>query len=220
MNKYKAIIFDLDGTLLDTIEDIANACNLALRGLQLKEYSLSDYKLFVGDGVDQLIERTISHQNANILLFDELKSRYLSNYHEASSVHTKPYPGIIELLSYAKNNNVTLAVLSNKPDKDTLNVIKHYFGDYLFDKVYGKVEGYLPKPDPTKLNELINELKIPKENILYIGDTLTDMQTAQNGGLTKCAVLWGFRGIEELSKLSPEYIVSSPFEIIQILKKV
>ncbi|MGD9910513.1 MAG: HAD family hydrolase [Candidatus Izemoplasmatales bacterium] len=220
MKKIKAVIFDLDGTLLNTIEDIASSANQALELLHLQSYSTDLYKVMVGDGVKQLIERLLFRQNASIDLYPELEKNYLEIYAKNASNKTAPYPGINDLLCFLNENKISSAVLSNKPHKDTVNVIDYYFRDHPFTKVYGKMEGYLPKPDPKKLNELVSELGVQKEEILYVGDTSTDMQTAQNSGLTKVACLWGFRNFEELQNESPDYIVSEPKEIIEIIKKV
>jgi len=220
MNKVKAVIFDLDGTLLNTIDDIAWSANQALEQINLQTYPVSLYKIMVGDGVKQLIERLLERQNASIELYPSLLERYLSIYSKNSSNQTAPYDGINELLQFLNEFKIQSAVLSNKPHNDTLAVIDHYFPSKPFTKVYGKMEGYLPKPDPKKLNELVLELGVSKDEILYVGDTSTDMQTAKNGGLTKVACLWGFRDYDELSKESPEYIVSHPKDIIELIKKV
>lgn len=219
MKTIKGIIFDLDGTLLNTIEDIKESCNRSLEEHGLRPYDSSAYKKMVGDGVDQLIVRCLENQNRSIALFESVKKRYLDFYQMLSKGHTEIYDGILELLAFAKANQISCNVLSNKPHLDTVDVILHYFGEDTFTKIYGKKPGFPPKPDPRLLNELILELKINKENILYIGDTLTDMETAINGGLSKVGVLWGFRDKEELESAHPEYIVSHPSEIIKIIKE-
>lgn len=220
MKKIKAVIFDLDGTLLNTINDIASSANQALALLNLKTYPIELYKVMVGDGVKQLIERLLVRQNASLDHYFALEKNYLEIYAKNASNETAPYPGIHELLRFLNENQISSAVLSNKPHPDTVKVIHHYFPEHPFTKVYGKMEGYLPKPDPKKLNELVAELGVQKDEILYVGDTSTDMQTAKNGGLTKAACLWGFRTFKELQNESPEYIVREPKEIIEIIKKV
>jgi len=213
----KALIFDLDGTLLNTIDDITKCANLALEQLGLDTYDVSRYKLFVGNGVNELIERCLKNQNASMDYFDSLKKIYLDNYLLYGTEQTKPYEGILSLLDYAKEKGLFLGVMSNKPHRDTLAVIDYYFGLSRFTKVYGKLAGYEPKPNPQKLNELIEELNVSKDEILYFGDTLVDMQTATNAGLKKVAVLWGFRGIEELKMGNPDYIISTPEEVKNLL---
>lgn len=215
----KALIFDLDGTLLDTITDIMNSCNQALTSLGLSPYGVEEYKVFVGDGVDRLIERVLSHQNANPELFIETKTRYLSNYQLEQHHYTKIYDGIPELLQYATESGIKCSVLSNKPHADTEQVIHYYFPENPFALVYGKKQGFLPKPDPSLLMELMTHLNVPKAEILYIGDTLTDMITAKNAGLKSIGVLWGFRDLKELKQGSPYQIVHSPSDIIDILRR-
>jgi phosphoglycolate phosphatase len=217
--KYKALIFDLDGTLLNSIEDIKDSCNEALSYYQLKTFEVCDYKLFVGDGVDMLIKRVLSSQDHHESLFIDVKTRYLETYTLLQHHKTAPYDGIIDLLDFAKNNQINCYVLSNKPHLDTLSVINYFFPENTFNEIVGKKEGYLPKPDPTLLLELIENIPCKSTEILYIGDTYTDMMTAQNGHLISVGVLWGFRDRDELKKGKASYIVSTPNEIISLLKK-
>lgn len=220
MSKIKVLVFDLDGTLLDTIEDIKISCNKALLNHHLKTFNTDEYKLMVGDGVDKLIERCLLRQNADFSLFEVVKKEYLDFYRIHQFDNTHPYDGILELLEFAHENKIECHVLSNKPHKDTVSVIQHLFDELLFTSVTGKKEGYLPKPDPQMLLEIISQIQVQsKEEILYIGDTLTDMLTAQNAGLQKAGVLWGFRDLEELQSGHPEYIVTHPSEIIALIRK-
>jgi phosphoglycolate phosphatase len=217
--KYKALIFDLDGTLLNSIEDIKDSCNEALNYYGLKSFEINDYKLFVGDGVDMLIKRVLSHRHQDETLFIDIKTRYLKNYTSLQHHHTAPYKGIIDLLEYAKMHQINCYVLSNKPHIDTLSVINYFFPKDTFNEIVGKKDGYLPKPDPTMLLELIRNIPFKSSEILYIGDTYTDMMTAQNGHLTSVGVLWGFRDEDELKKGNATFIVKTPNEIISLLKK-
>jgi len=215
----KALIFDLDGTLLDTITDIMNSCNHALESLGLKPYGVEEYKIFVGDGVDRLIERVLKNQEADPQLFIETKTRYLANYQIEQHHFTKIYDGIEDLIRFSKETGIKVCVLSNKPHPDTESVIDYYFSKDTFTFVYGKKPGFLPKPDPSLLMDLLEHLAIPKADILYIGDTLTDMLTAKNAGLKSIGVLWGFRDRKELKQGSPLFIVNTPSEIIDIIRR-
>ncbi|MBU0996877.1 MAG: HAD family hydrolase [Firmicutes bacterium] len=220
MAKIKVLIFDLDGTLLDTIEDIKISCNNSLIQHGLKPYDTKEYKIMVGDGVDKLIDRCLKNQNADRALFQSVKKEYLDFYRVHQFDNTIPYDGIVELLEYAKDHQIECHVLSNKPHSDTVKVISHIFGEHLFSSVTGKKEGYLPKPDPQMLLEILNKISVNNQDeILYIGDTLTDMLTAKNAGLNKVGVLWGFRDLEEIKSGNPEMIVNHPSEIISLLRK-
>ncbi|MFA5036487.1 MAG: HAD family hydrolase [Candidatus Izemoplasmatales bacterium] len=215
----KAIIFDLDGTLLDTINDISDSMNAALKQYGLLTFSVEEYKYFVGSGVDELVRNTITTQKADMGLFADLKTIYMENYAQRQHVKTKPFPGIKELLEKLNEMGIIINVLSNKPDRDTQTVINYYFPDIKFGRVYGKRPGYEVKPHPKAVNDLIAELPIEKRLVLYVGDTYTDMMTAKNAGLTSVGVLWGFRKLAELQAGDATYIVSKPEEILTILEE-
>lgn len=212
----KALIFDLDGTLLDTIEDITNSANHSLALHHQKTYGIPEYKLFVGDGVDMLVKRILGN---NTDLFDSVKKEYLNHYTIHQFDKTKPYDGIVELLQYAQQSGISVNVLSNKPDVDTKRIVQRFFPEIAFQEVFGKKPEFLPKPNPESVLDLIRKLHLETSEILYVGDTLTDMKTALNAGLKKIGCLWGFRNLEELKQGHPEYIVSHPSEIISILKE-
>ena len=215
----KAVIFDLDGTLLDTIDDIANSMNEALVTNNLKPFSVDDYKIFVGRGVDILVHEVLNAQKADFDLFETIKRQYLTNYLLKQKEQTKPYSGIVTLLDALKELNIKVCVLSNKPDIDTQLVIKHYFNEYPFFTVMGKRPGYEVKPDPKSVNEIISLLNVSKEEVLYVGDTATDMQTAVNASLVPVGVLWGFRQKDELLMSGAQYIISHPSELLNVIEK-
>ncbi len=215
----KAVIFDLDGTLLDTIADIANSMNEALLQLGLKSFTVEDYKIFVGRGVDNLVTSVLEEQSADKSLFSSVKHLYLANYLVKQNELTKPYSGIVTLLEVLKERKILVSVLSNKPDPDTKSVIQYYFGDYPFFEVMGKREGYEVKPHPASVNEIIRASGFLHSEILYVGDTRTDMETAVNAHLIPVGVLWGFRKKDELLQSGAEYIISHPSELIDIIEK-
>jgi len=215
----KAVIFDLDGTLLDTIDDITNSMNEALLSNKLLTFTVEDYKIFVGRGVDHLVHEVINAQNADEKLFEEIKRSYLTNYLMKQNDETKPYSGILTLLDSLKEMKIKVCVLSNKPDIDTQLVIKYYFNDYPFFIVMGKRSGFEIKPNPASVNEIIFLLQVSKSEVLYVGDTSTDMETAVNASLTPVGVLWGFRQKEELLLSGAEYIIRHPSELLQVIEK-
>jgi phosphoglycolate phosphatase len=214
--KYKAVIFDLDGTLLDTIEDIKETMNQVLRKYNYPEYSTEEYKYFVGKGVDNLIKQVMNSGNIESEAFTKLRKGYYEVYIKQSTVNTKIYDGISELLDKLKQKRISLNVLSNKPHSQTIEVIKHYFGDDIFDLVYGKKEEFLPKPHPDSASDLITNLNLNPEEILYVGDTETDMFTAKNAHFYSVGVLWGFRKETELINAGADKIIKSPLEILEL----
>lgn len=215
--KYKAVIFDLDGTLLDTIDDISDSVNVTLRERNYHEFTVEEYKYFVGRGVDELISSVIEKGEIDPLEFDDLKAGYIKAYNQRNNTKTKVYDGIMELLKQLKSKGVNINILSNKPHFQTVDVVKHYFKDIVFDQVYGKLPEFEIKPNPASALDLIAKLHLKPEEVLYVGDTNTDMQTAINANLKKVGVLWGFRTKEELIKAGADYIVSRPEEIIDII---
>lgn len=219
MTQYKAVIFDLDGTLLNTIEDITDSMNSALISQNLEPYTVEDYKYFVGDGVDNLVKKALKNQSADASVFDKVKAGYLKEYVEKQHDKTSPYPGIIELLKKLNDLGIDIAVLSNKPDPDTQRVIAHYFPMIRFRQVVGKRPGYEVKPDPRAVKEMIEQMKVKSEEVLYVGDTYTDMMTAKNANLRSAGVLWGFRKAEELLQGNAWNLINDPMEILQIVKE-
>lgn len=216
MGQYKGIIFDLDGTLLDTIDDLGNSMNEVLKILKYPTYTRDEYKTKVGGGFKGLAlnclpsdidEQTILETTK---LFDEI---YEKNYISK----TKPYDGIMELLNELVSRGVVLAVNSNKRNYYTNILTDKFFSDISFVKAYGEREGIPRKPDPFTALEIIAEMGLNKDEVLYIGDTKTDMLTAKNAGIDSVGVLWGFRDHKELSKYGATYIVEKPEEILEML---
>ncbi len=216
--KYKAIIFDLDGTLLDTINDIADSVNEALRKRKYHEFTVQEYKYFVGRGLDELITAVIEKGEIDPLEFDEIKEEYIKEYAKRSNNFTRVYDGIFDLLFLLKEMGIKINILSNKPHFQTIKVVRHYLDKVQFDMVYGKKPEFRIKPNPESVLDLISKLGIEKKDVLYVGDTNTDIQTAINAGLRSVGVLWGFRTEAELIKAGADYIVSKPLELLEIIK--
>lgn len=213
----KAVIFDLDGTLLNTLEDLANASNFALRSCGYNEHPIKDYIRFVGSGRYILMKRILPEEDKNneeaiekvLKLFDEY---YGEHMHDT----TKPYDGIYELIKELKIKNIKLAVVSNKPDEFAGETVNRYFGND-FAITYGQRPNHAVKPDPKTVYEVMEYLNVTKEECIYVGDSDVDMKTAQNAGVKSIGVAWGFRGEEELKSAGADYIIRTPQELVNLL---
>jgi len=212
----KTVIFDLDGTLLDSIEDIASSMNKVLESLQLPTHKIEDYKHFVGGGVDILVENALSNQSKEIK--DEVIKRFKIEYDGKLHSKTLPYDGIYELLDELKKLDINLAVLSNKPHEFTVSYVNHFFKNYNFKEIHGQKKDVPKKPDPKAALDIVKCLDSSCENTYFIGDTKIDMQTAKSANMTAIGVLWGFRDEKELRENGADFIVKEPLEIINIIK--
>lgn len=211
-----SIIFDLDGTLLNTIEDLANACNYALTTLGYKTHEVEKYKTFVGNGRYKLVERMLPEDNRSVENIEKALELFDSYYEKHMIDMTKPYDGIMEMLDCLINKSINIAVVSNKPHEFTTEVVKNYFGDR-FEVVYGHKKNTKEKPDPWAVLEVIDEFKVNKDECLYVGDSEIDINTAKNAGVKSVGVEWGFRGKGELESAGANYIVNKPEQILEIL---
>ncbi len=214
----KAVLFDLDGTLIDSLEDIAICANQVLKELNYKTHNIFDYKNFVGDGAWILMKNSLPQSCSKKEIeigFERFKEVYDLNIHN----NTKPYEGIYELLNKLEAIKVKKGILSNKPHDFTLKYAQNLFGNYTFDEVYGQIEGISKKPDPTLAIKIANNLQICCEDIFYVGDTPTDIKTAQNANMKSIGVLWGFRTEDELREQGADFIVKNPKELWDILDK-
>ena len=213
MKQYSTYIFDLDGTLLDTIQDLATSVNYALRQCCMPERTLDEVRRFVGNGVRLLMIRAVPDGEDNPR-FQEAFDIFRSHYLEHSLDTTAPYPGIMEMLQRLKANGKRLAVVSNKFDTATKELIRHFFGN-LIEVAIGENEaaGVRKKPAPDTVNEALHQLGVGKENAVYVGDSDVDLQTARNSGLPCISVLWGFRDREFLLENGATTFVQSPDNI-------
>ena len=192
---YKVAIFDLDGTLLNTLKDLADACNFALRSHGFSEHQIDEYKYFLGNGVYKLVERALPMDKKDGETVDKVLTEFKKYYEKHKSDFTKPYDGIEELLIALKEIGIKTAVVSNKPHEFAVEIVERYFAKS-FDIVFGKREGYLAKPDPTTVIETLNYFECKKEEAVYIGDSDVDMFTGKNAGIFSIGAAWGFRGAE------------------------
>lgn len=217
MQNKKTLIFDLDGTLLNSIEDIAICMNIVLKDLNLPTYKIEEYKYFVGYGVDVLISNVL--KDASKELIEDAIKRFKIVYDSNDNKNTIPYNGIIELLNELTKLDCNLAVLSNKPHELTQASIKKIFKDYEFKEVHGQKYDVPKKPDPIAAINIAKSLDIPCEKIYFVGDTKVDMQTAKSANMKAIGVLWGFRGKEELLEFGADFLVEHPLEILDIINK-
>lgn len=216
-NSKSLIIFDLDGTLLNTIADLAQSVNHALKQLGYPTHEESAYNFMVGNGINKLFERALPEgekTEENILRVREL---FIPFYSEHNMDKSRPYPGIPELLRTLQSQGKQIAVASNKYQAGTEELIAYYFPEIKFTAIFGQREGITPKPDPTVVYDILKIAGTPKDKVLYVGDSGVDMQTAINSEITSCGVTWGFRPRTELEAFQPDYIVDTAEEILALV---
>ena len=213
----KLVIFDLDGTLLDTIADLGTAGNQVLAAHGYPTHPIDAYRHFVGRGIRKLIERALSPHTPTEEETDRLLTEFKAYYIAHKTDLTRPYKGIDALLATLQKSGVRLAVASNKFQSATEQLVRHYWGDQLFDMVLGQREGVPVKPDPRIVYDILQKTSIPAKDCLYIGDTNIDMQTAAAAGIESIGVSWGFRSVEELQAAGACHLVSDPAEILGLL---
>lgn len=216
----KACIFDMDGTVVNTINSISYFANNALNEAGLPSIDVEEYKYMVGNGAKKLIERTLNKVGADNSLFEKVYTKYITDYDGNFLYLTEPYEGIVDMLKTIKQKGITAAILSNKPHVTALKVNNALFGDGLIDLCYGARDNIALKPDPAGVFEIMNELRLEKEECIYIGDTSTDMKTGKSAGLYTVGVLWGFRKRDELEENGADAIISHPDELINIIDKL
>lgn len=206
---YQNVIFDLDGTLLNTIDDLADAGNWVCRSHGWPTHSVEEYKRYVGNGMAKLAIRFSPEDWHTPERVAAILEEFMPYYNAHKEDKTAPYPGIQELLARLKKAGVTMAVLSNKAHSLVPEIIGGYFPG-VFSYIQGAVEGAPTKPDPTLLHKLMEEMGATREDTLFVGDSNVDIRTAKNGGLTGCGVLWGFRSRAELEAEGAAYLAETP----------
>lgn len=215
--KYELVLFDLDGTLLNTLEDLADSMNAVLRQSGYPERSLAEIRNFVGNGIKKLVKRS-APEDTKAEEIVRMYETFLPYYKEHCADKTKPYEGIQELLAKLRDNGIKLAVVSNKADAAVKELCEQYFPDF-FKEAVGERAGIARKPAPDTIYEVLRNLNIEKEKAVYIGDSEVDVQTANNAGLDCIAVSWGFRDEPVLKAAGAETIVSAPEEVSALLLK-
>lgn len=215
--KYRAVIFDLDGTLLDTIKDIADSMNCVLKKFGLPTYKTEDYYYFVGEGMETLCKRVLPplHNTPSMIaccveaMKEEYRKRWLNN--------TAPYPGILELLNELANKSIKMAVLSNKPDQLTKLFVQKLLTGINFSLVLGESPDFPKKPAPDSALYIAKYLNIQAAEFIYLGDSNIDMKTANSAGMFAVGALWGFRTAKELISSGAKRLIKKPQELLQIL---
>lgn len=214
---YRCCIFDLDGTLLDTLTSLQNSVNATLAHYGLGPVDAAHMKRFVGDGYQKLVERALIYcGDRELVHYEDALKVYMAEFAVHSMDEVKPYAGICEMLAYLKSTDVKIAVLSNKPHEKTIYNLVEVFGEHYFDYAAGEREGIMRKPDPAGVYMIMEELGVKASECLYVGDTSTDMETGIAAGIDTVGVLWGFRDEEELGSYHPRYLVRKPQEIMTI----
>lgn len=210
------VIFDLDGTLLNTIADLGNACNHALQQNNLIPHPLSAYNQMVGNGIRNLIRNAAPDETDTCR--ESILRDFLKYYDRHCTDLTLPYPGIPELLSSLRQLDITLAVCSNKYQKAVDKIINFYFPGIRFAAIYGEREGIPRKPSPESVKKIMKELGVTEQETVMVGDSDVDIATAQNAGIDSIAVTWGFRSVPVLKESDPIWMVSNPSEILSIIE--
>jgi len=213
----RLVIFDLDGTLIDSLGDIGDAMNAVLRKLGHPIHPRDNYRFLVGDGLDILVRRALPPEIVEETNIDEVVGLTRQEYSTRWTATTRPFPEIVELLGGLKARGIQTAVLSNKPDFATRAIVGELFADHAFDVVRGARDDVPLKPDPTSFATIISDLGIPAKQTVFVGDTAVDMKTGVNAGALTVGVTWGFREAGELVAHGADHIINSPLEILEIL---
>ena len=213
--KYEAMLFDLDGTLTDTLVDLKNSVNYALREFGFPERGLDEVRDFVGNGVRRLIYLSVPYGTPDDIS-EKCLIAFKAHYSENSCVATKPYDGIVNMLSVLKENGIKIAVVTNKLQEAATDITKHFF-DGIVDLTIGQVDGMAQKPQPDGVFLALQKLGVPKEKAVYIGDSEVDCRTAQNAGVPCIGVTWGFRSREVLESNGADVIIEKPEEIFDCI---
>lgn len=216
---YKACIFDLDGTLADTVVSIAYNGNRALAALGLKTHPIEQYQYFAGDGSDELVRRCLrASGDEKLEHYEEMKKIYGAFFQKDCLYQVKPFDGMIPALKHIKQEGIKIAVLSNKPHESAIKVVETLFGKGFFDHIQGQQEGIPRKPSPIGALHTAEIFSVKPEECLYFGDTNTDMQTGKSAGMKTVGVTWGFRKRQELEQNHADLLIDYPEQIVQLVK--
>ena len=213
----KLVIFDLDGTLLDTIADLAESANHALKQLGYPTRDVEMIRTFVGNGVNKLLFRALPDEEKTEENMMRMRTHFIPYYDAHNADLSAPYPGIVALLEELQAKGLMLAVASNKYQEATVKLVKHYFPMIDFVEILGQREGINVKPDPTIVFDILKKADVSKEETLYVGDSGVDMQTAINAGVDAVGVTWGFRSRTELEGFHPMGLIDKAEELLGFL---
>ena len=215
---YKAVLFDLDGTLLDTLEDLADSMNAVLSSRGYPTHPLVEYRYFVGDGVEMLVRRAVpdglgSDRRVIKACMDQMRDEYAQRWQKKS----RPYAGIPELLDGLTEKGILLTILSNKPNAFVQKIALHFFGKWRFASAQGAVPEVARKPDPAAALGISRSIGVPQASFLYLGDTNTDMETAKAAGMYPVGALWGFRPEAELREAGARFLARHPQHLLALV---
>mgnify|MGYP001110121513 CR=1 FL=1 len=216
-NSFGGVLFDLDGTLLDTLEDLANSMNTALHRLGFEGHPVADYRYYVGDGTEILARRVLPPTHRNERTVEQCVEAMLAEYQKRWHEKTRPYTGVPDLLDALMARRIPMAILSNKKHEFTQLTVSRLLPNWQFTAVVGAKPGVPKKPDPTAALQIAADLHLQPENLLYVGDTNTDMQTATAAGMYPVGALWGFRTEEELRATGAKAIIARPQDLLPYL---
>ena len=214
--QYKAVIFDLDGTLVDSLADLSDSVNLMLESYGFPTHEVEKYRYFVGNGSKKLMERTLPRDKAASAEFvEEALAKYKAIYKERLLEKTRPYNGVRELLEELKSRGIPLGVCTNKHNDAALTIVKILFAPGTFEEVLGDRPGFPKKPNPATPLEIASHLGVKPDEVAYLGDTSVDMETAVHAGFLPVGVLWGFRPEEELVQSGAKVLLKAPLELLE-----
>ena len=214
---FTCVLFDLDGTLLDTLDDLAGSCNRTLASFGFPIHAPESYRYLVGDGINMLFARALPEDQRNDAMIERCIDAYRADYSANWNVATRIYPEMADLLDVLAARQIKLAVLSNKLHEFTTACCSHYLSRWRFEVVLGQTPDLPRKPDPAPALEIARRMNEPPGNFLYLGDTATDMLTASAAGMYPVGALWGFRTAKELRESGARTLVSSPLELLRLL---
>lgn len=214
---FQAVLFDLDGTLLDTLEDLADSMNAALQRAGFSVHPINSYRYFVGDGMDILVERVLPENARDSKTKAQLKTAMEEEYGQRWNTKSHPYAGVVELLDALQQRDLPMVVLSNKPEPFTVEVVSQLLAGWRFAIVRGARPEVPPKPDPGSALAIAASLNIEPARFLYLGDTNTDMLTATRAGMYALGVTWGFRPGKELLQSGAQRLLQEPSELLDLL---
>lgn len=215
--KKKLVIFDLDGTLLNTITDLGQAANYALEKNGYATHHLSSYPHFVGNGIRKLIERVLPAEDRDEVTVEKLRGDFMEYYNEHLTDTTTPYPGIEDMLRDLQAAGVKMAVATNKYQEAATRLILHFFPYISWVAIAGQIEGVPVKPDPSVVFRILGEYPTAKHDVMMVGDSGVDMETARRACVESTGVSWGFRSVAELTEAYADHIINAPDELVKIV---
>ncbi len=216
--KYEAVLFDLDGTLIDTVDDIGDAANRVLSNRGFPIHPISTYYQFIGEGVKVLFTRALPQEKRNEDLIKTCLKEFVEDYRRNYDVKSKPYDGIPEMLNALNVRGLKLAILSNKPDPLTKDCVTSLLSNWDFDVIFGQRDSVPRKPNPQAALEIAQKLSISPSDFLYLGDTAIDMKTAVSAGMFPVGAAWGFRPLKELKENGARVIIDKPIQLLDLIK--